>query len=70
MIRTLEYIWLFMAIFGVSGILYKLLRQEEVDQMGFMVIFTTLAIVMYLYRRKTRINMDRAKAEDTSDKYH
>ena len=59
-----------MAVFGLSNLIYRFLKPDEATQFGYIGFFTCIAIVMYLYRRNQRINMDRAKAEDTADKYH
>ena len=69
MIRVLEYTWLCLSVLGLSGTVLKL-KDGESTQIGFFVFFTLIAVIMYLYRRNQRISMDRAKAEDTSDKYH
>jgi hypothetical protein len=70
MIKILEVTWLIMSALGVSVISYKFLKEDDTSQMGFLTIFTAFAVIMYLYRRRQRVTMDRAKAEDTSDKYH
>jgi inner membrane protein involved in colicin E2 resistance len=70
MIRIFEYIWLFMSLLGLSGIIYKVIKQEDRSQIGLFVVFTFIAVVMYLIRRRQRIAMDRTKTEETSDKYH
>lgn len=69
MIRVLEYTWLCMSLMGFTGIVYKGLNEGS-SEIGFFVVFTIIAVIMYLYRRRQRIGMDRAKADDTSDKYH
>ena len=69
MIKILEYTWLFMSVLGLFGTAIKI-KDGETTQIGFFIFFTFIAVVMYLYRRRQRISMDRAKAEDTSDKYH
>ena len=69
MIKVLEYTWLFMSLLGLSGIAIKV-KEGETTQIGFFIFFTCIAVVMYLYRRRQRVTTDRAKAEDTSDKYH
>jgi hypothetical protein len=69
MIKVLEYTWLFMSILGVTVTGVKI-KDGESTQIGFFIFFTFIAVVMYLYRRRQRVMMDRAKAEDTSDKYH
>ena len=69
MIKVLEYIWLCMSVFGLSGIAIKV-KDGETTQIGFFIFFTFIALVMYLYRRRQRLSMDKARAEDTSDKYH
>lgn len=70
MFKTLEIIWLIMSVFGLSGIVYKVFQQEENSQIGFFVIFSSIAVIMYLYRRRQRLMTDKAHPDDTSDKYH
>lgn len=69
MIRILEYTWLFMSLTGLSASIYVMVKQDETTQTGLFVLFTCIAIVMYLVRRRQRINMDRAKANDKNGKY-
>ena len=70
MIKTLEYTWLGMSLLGIGLIIYKIFEKENSSQIGFSAIFTFVALVMYFYRHRQRIMMNKTKAEDTSDKYH
>jgi hypothetical protein len=70
MIRILEYTWLIVSLFGLSVICYKIVKHDDTTQIGFFVLFTIIAMVMYLIRRRQRINMQRTRTEDPNDNYH
>ena len=64
MLRVLEVSWLVVFLFGLGFACFKA-ATEGLASAVYILIFTVIALALYLIRRKQRIQMDRQKHENT-----
>ncbi len=63
MLRVLEVSWLIVFLFGLGFAIYKGIT-EGLASCVYILIFTAVALALYLIRRKQRIMMDRRKKKE------
>ncbi|MGE0562396.1 MAG: hypothetical protein AB7O47_11300 [Flavobacteriales bacterium] len=62
-IRFLELMWLLIAVFCIITGTYKLFTNPDITDALFFYIFCGLAIILYLLRRRQRINMENSSQQ-------
>jgi hypothetical protein len=63
MLRILEISWLTVSLFGAGFALFKWM-EEGISSALFVLVFTGIAFMLYLIRRKQRIQQDRIKKNE------
>lgn len=63
MLRMLEISWLTVTLFGAGFALFKW-YDEGLPSAMFVLVFTGIAFILYLIRRKQRIQQDRIKKNE------
>ena len=63
MLRILEISWLLVVLFGTAFGIYKIFSEGFIEAI-YIFIFTIIALVFYIMRRKQRIAMERQNEEN------
>lgn len=65
MLRILEISWLLVALIGLSIGIYKTVTEGFIEAV-YVFIFTIVALIFYMMRRKQRIAMQQSREDETT----